>query len=769
MLGWTLLIVAAALALVALRYRAPEPRPADAPETEFSGARAREYLRRLIGDGLPHPVGSAQDAVVRGRVMAILKEIGYQPEVQTAFACDEWGTCATVNNVVARLEGSEAGDAVLLSAHYDSVPAGPGASDDGVGCAVILEIARALKALPAPKHAVVILINEGEEAGLLGAHAFVEEHPWAKEIRAAVNIDNRGTSGPSLMFETGSANNWVVKLYARTLDFPHGRPMTSSLYYDAYKELPNDTDFTVFKAFGYQGLNFAFADNVVFYHTPRDNFANADPRSIEHHGENALAALLALADADIAKPPTGDAVFFDVLALWTVHWPTSWTLGAVIAGIVLLAVEVAMLARWKRVKGIEIGFGLLAWFLAVCLAAVASAALLTLLRLVRALPTGWVAHPAPAEIAFWAVAFLAVLLMARTFGSRSNFLGFWAATWIWWMIPAALLAWKEPGISYVFVVSFLLAVLSAAPWVFAAKQKEWMRRVAIMAPGIAACVLGFEVIFGLYTLMGTGLLPGVTIVVAIVLTAFLPVYGESSWTHRGAITALIAISTAVLAIGVIVAAAMPVCSARSPQRVNVEYALDADASDGVWAVSAESQRIPAAMREAASFRSKPERPFPFSFRPVFVANAPALDLEAPALEIREVTESGDKRVYRAVVRSARGAPETMVMFPPQSGVENIAIEGHALPPPKPILVRFLNGWTRTDCATTPAKGIELDFTLPNASPVEAYVADESYELPPEGFLLQKARPEAAVASQDGDVTMVVHKVRIAPDGAAAQK
>ena len=769
MLGWTLLIVAAVLALIALRYRAPEPRPADAPGTEFSGTRAQEYLRRLIGDGFPHPVGSTQDAVVRGRVMAILNEIGYQPEVQTAFACDAWGTCATVNNVVARLEGTVAGDAVLLAAHYDSVPAGPGASDDGVGCAVILEIARALKALPTPNHAVVILIDEGEEAGLLGAQAFVEGHPWAKEIRAAVNIDNRGTSGPSLMFETGSANNWVVKLYASALDFPHGRPMTSSFYYDAYKELPNDTDFTVFKAFGYQGLNYAFAENVVFYHTPLDNFANADPRSIEHHGENALATLLALANADVSNPPTGEAVFFDVLALWTVHWPASWTLGMVIAGIVLLAVEVAILARRNRVKGIEIGFAALAWFLAVCLAAAGSAALLTLLRLVRALPAGWVAHPTPAEIAFWAVAFLALLLIARTFGSRSNFWAFWAATWIWWMIPAAFFAWKAPGISYVFAVPFLFAVVSAAPAVFAGKQAEWMRKAAIAVPGVAACVLGFQAIFGLYTLMGTGLLPGITIVVAIVLTTFLPVYGESSWSHRGAITALVAISTAVLAIGVIVAAAMPVHSARSPQRVNVEYVLDADQAVGVWEVSAESQRIPAAMRDAASFGSKPERPFPFSMRPVFVANAPALNLEPPTLEIQQVTESGDKRAYRAVLRSPRGAPETMVLFPPHSGVEDIAIAGHAMPPPKPILMQFLNGWTRTDCTTTPAQGIELDFTLPDASPVEGYVADESYELPPEGFLLQRARPETAVASQDGDVTMVVQKVKLAPDGAAKPK
>lgn len=83
------------------------------------------------------------------------------------------------------------------------MPAGPGASDDGAAVATVLEIARILAARPASRHPVVLLITDGEEAGLLGAFLFVREHPLAKQVRAAVNLDARGTSGPSLMFETG--------------------------------------------------------------------------------------------------------------------------------------------------------------------------------------------------------------------------------------------------------------------------------------------------------------------------------------------------------------------------------------------------------------------------------------------------------------------------------------------------------------------------------------------------------------------------------------
>ena len=95
---------------------------------------------------------------------------------------------------------------MLLAAHYDSVPAGPGAGDDGVGVASVLEIARVLRQLPALRHPIILLIDEGEEAGLLGARLFVAEHPAARTVRAVVNLDARGDSGPSLMFETGAGD-----------------------------------------------------------------------------------------------------------------------------------------------------------------------------------------------------------------------------------------------------------------------------------------------------------------------------------------------------------------------------------------------------------------------------------------------------------------------------------------------------------------------------------------------------------------------------------
>jgi len=73
--------------------------------------------------------------------------------------------------------------------------------------------------------------------------------------------------------------------------------------------VPNNTDFTVFKAAGYQGFNFAFIGDVAYYHTPLDNWANASAGTIQHQGDNALSAVLALANSTDLHPAAQDSVF----------------------------------------------------------------------------------------------------------------------------------------------------------------------------------------------------------------------------------------------------------------------------------------------------------------------------------------------------------------------------------------------------------------------------------------------------------------------------
>ena len=266
----TLVPAVALYGLVAVRLAPPAPVAGDAAADTFSAERAYGLLEQLLGDESPHPMGSPGNLAVRERLVARLGALGYQAEVQTAPAFENRRGRLRVHNVVATLPGTDPGGVVLLNAHYDSVHYGPGASDDGVAVAALLEVARIVKAGPPLKNTLVFLFDDGEETGLCGAAAFCREHRLRAEVDVVINLEARGTSGSSLMFETSGDSGWLIDVFATA----SARPVTGSVFTTVYESLPNDTNLTVYKAAGIPGLNFAFIGDPQNYHTKRDDLAH---------------------------------------------------------------------------------------------------------------------------------------------------------------------------------------------------------------------------------------------------------------------------------------------------------------------------------------------------------------------------------------------------------------------------------------------------------------------------------------------------------------
>ena len=113
------------------------------------------------------------------------------------------------HNVLARLPGTKRPDeVVMLGAHWDAYGKGkpdaqgrvfrPGANDDALGIAGVLEIARALKAGPPPARSVVFAAWTAEERGLLGSEYYAS-HPLFPLEKTVANlaIDILQTAGPS--------------------------------------------------------------------------------------------------------------------------------------------------------------------------------------------------------------------------------------------------------------------------------------------------------------------------------------------------------------------------------------------------------------------------------------------------------------------------------------------------------------------------------------------------------------------------------------------
>ena len=73
-----------------------------------------------------------------------------------------------IQNVIAKMESGQGGggskDALLVNCHFDSVPQSPGASDDAVSCAIMLEILDVLMQSDRPfRHNLIFLFNGAEE------------------------------------------------------------------------------------------------------------------------------------------------------------------------------------------------------------------------------------------------------------------------------------------------------------------------------------------------------------------------------------------------------------------------------------------------------------------------------------------------------------------------------------------------------------------------------------------------------------------------------
>ncbi len=287
--------------------------------------RAMTDLQDLIGNNQAHPSGSAENLRIRKLIEAKFTALGYAPEIQKTLGCTlHYPGCTEVENIVVLHKGTgSTNDIIMLTSHYDSVPAGPAAADDGAAVVAMLEVARIIKDSPALKNDILFLITDGEEGGLRGAKAFFDQHSLMKDVKLVINLESRGVSGPSNMFETSDNNLALIQKFANTNSYP----IANSLSYEIYSRLPNDTDYSIYKPSGVMGLNFAFTGDVALYHSQWDNIENLSKASLQHHGENMLGAVKAFGNIDLASlKSTTNATYIDVFGKFILHWPANFNL-----------------------------------------------------------------------------------------------------------------------------------------------------------------------------------------------------------------------------------------------------------------------------------------------------------------------------------------------------------------------------------------------------------------------------------------------------------
>jgi hypothetical protein len=747
-------------ALVVRASRPPAPVAASAPDTEFSAERALPHVKEVAQR--PHPMGSQDAARVRAYVLAELAALRVPSEVQEATGVGtRYQVSGRVRNVIARMPGTKpGGPAILMMAHTDGVPAGPAASDDGSGVAVLLETLRALRAGPPLEHDVIALFTDGEEAGLLGAAAFVREHRWAHDVAATLNFDSRGTTGRAFMFETGVGDLDIVRIY-RGAPFVNG----TSLMVTVYRTLPNDTDLSELAILGRPALNFAFADGVDRYHTSQDNVAQINAGSIQHEGSQALAITRVLANGPLPRPVTGDAVFFDLPVLGLVLYPQGAALPLAVLSSILVVITLLAIRRRGRHWIRDLILGTLATILAAALGA--GAAYLAGLGMTR-IHTSLGGTPALSGVYAVAIALLALTMtaacwaLARRWGSAAGTHG---GALLVWTILTLLVSWKAPGASF-FLVWPLIAASVAA---LLETRGDWVATASLWIATIIAMALMVPIIYSIGLILlgligGGGVIMGVltSLLALLIAPQFEAIVKRRRWR---ATLGVLAATVLFFAIGAITVRN----SVRHPVPSILAYAADADANDA-WLVTPVSLEKRSSW-SAAALGVTPQLMTPGEHLagaapPSWLTNAfgqelrvavrpvPRVSLIGPVATViaDSTTEAGRRLTMRIV-----SAPGTLNVDMRSVGgaVLAAAVDGRVID-----TTRYRHKtpqWTLT-YAAPPDSGFTLALTMPRGARITLEITAQTAGIGPLSGLSIPPRPDDVVPIQTGDQTDIYRRV-----------
>jgi hypothetical protein len=713
----------------------PSPAPTSTPLSLFSSVRAMNHVRQI--GSKPHPTGSAGNTEIRNYLVAQLKELGLTPEVQSALVVNpQKKAVGLIHNVLVRIPGTETGKALLLVAHYDSVHTGPGAADDGASVAAIIETLRALKTQPSLKNDLICLFTDGEEIGLLGAKAFVEQHPLAKNIGLVLNFEYRGNRGAFMMFETSQGNGRLIEGLGSSVPFV----LASSLMYEVYKRLPNDTDFSVFKQAGITGMNFAAIDGHPAYHTQLDNPDRLDQGTLQQEGEIMLGLAKHFGNLQLDSLNSPDCVYFDVPGLGLITYPQSWILPMNVLILLLFAAVVLKAARMKVMRISHVLSATLVF-------------LIVLMSLAIASHYGWsvICMLHPEYISFlqgdtynsqwYLIAF--VLLNIGFFCTLSACAGRWirpfefslgiSAMWIILLMSVSVIA---PGLSFLFY--WPLAGVLGGLWftlILVEKDRQSFNLLPICLGSVPGILLLTPIIRNLFI----GLTPRMIGVVALflallsgLLTPLLERVGQQKGLKR------LFILSGIVALGM--GSWTSGFDIEHPRQNSLIYAFDTSSQKAYW-LSTDKYLD----RWTSAFFSNVSEKQPVSsllggkYSNMWLVAAPAFAAPAPDMEILEDKmlkgKAGNTRKLILRVKSLRNASKLKIT------AEGITVISSIIAGQQYTVIPDTN-WS-IDYFGLDAEGLNIEITVNADKPFVLRIMDVAYGLPALG---QQPRPPTTIAS-----------------------
>jgi len=257
--------------------------------------------------GMLEPLPIAEIGMEDGKLIQRLLESG---AVKVEVQCDnKVSGPVDVNNVVAEIRGTEKPDEwILVGAHLDSWDQGTGAQDNGAGCAMVLEAARAIAQLKhAPRRSIRFALWGGEEQGMIGSSAYVRSH--ISEMGNCIAVLNTSSGA-------GRPQGWTIRGNTELTNAM--APLSQSLVGmggDGLKEEVRFEDMSDWVSFFLNGVPALdlWTDMThywEYHHRPSDTFDKVNPHNL------ALgSAIVAVTAYRIAEQPQPISPHLDQTAI----------------------------------------------------------------------------------------------------------------------------------------------------------------------------------------------------------------------------------------------------------------------------------------------------------------------------------------------------------------------------------------------------------------------------------------------------------------------
>jgi hypothetical protein len=346
-----------------------------------------------------------------------------------------------------------------------------------------------------------------------------------KDIGLVLNFEARGVCGPVFMFETQPGNGRVIREFARAAPCP----VANSLMCEVYRQMPLDSDFTIFKRYGVPGLNFAFIGDAQHYHERTDDLAHVNLRSLQHDGTYALSLARRFGNLDLTHLDGPETVYFDLLGRVLVRYPAAWAVPlAVLAAGLWVAVTVLALKRHEA----SIGKLILGWLAQLIIS-------LLVVALFRYGLAGGLLRNWPAwfyRLLLWPYWFISVgLTLAMNLASLAVWRRWLApanlalgALFTWVILAAASARWLA-GASYIGLWPLLFALLGvAAP----RATGSWRRFAWLVLAALPALLLITPLVQQFYVALGPRGMFVPMVVLALEFGALLPQIEATLFARR---------------------------------------------------------------------------------------------------------------------------------------------------------------------------------------------------------------------------------------------